>query len=1504
MSGWPSFPSVYEINSWVWLRELSLSEGRAITFGDVPEEELERLATFRFDALWLMGVWERSPAGREIALQNPNLRQGYRRALLDFAENDVVGSPYAVYGYVVDEALGGNAGLASLRRQLHERGMRLILDFVPNHLARDHPWLSEHPERFVRGSDTSLRDEAGNYFACAGGSFAHGRDPHWAAWTDTAQLDYRLENTREAMAATLLSVADQCDGVRCDMAMLVTRGIFLRTWGGDFTPNDGEFWPKAIADLREKHPDFLMLAEAYWNTEFDLQQQGFDYTYDKVLYDHLCAQDVDAVKVHLRADMGFQRRLARFIENHDEERSLHVFGSQRTRAVATLALGLPGLRLFHEGQLDGYLGTLPVQLGRRLREDGEDSIKGFYGRLLLALREPVFHQGRWLLLDSRPASNGNESHRNFVAYQWALGGEWRLVVVNLAAAPSQCFLQLRELDEKCSQWLLEDLLGDAQYARDLRGRGLFLDLPAHGYHLFRVREEESPSPGLKLRTVLRGHHAAIYGVAWSPDGHKLASAGAERKLRVWDVDSSQPIAEWGEHSAAVDSIAWSPDGRLIASGSDDHTVSLWDVENQVQRVFGKGAHDNNVLAVAWSPDSRALASGGIDRLIKVWDPETGVVRRTLRGQEDAINCLAWAPDGKTLASGSGDRTVRLWDMETGSHRVLEGSDWVSSAAWSPDSAYLASGTGAGNVDIWDAGAGSHVATCEGHTRRVLAVAFSPDGRLLSSKSADGTVKFWEVGSWELVSTMREDGEYLAGLAFQRSGAMLATRHDTENTIRIWEVDSDRMLKAVERHAGLSVRHMTGKIVLLGDHSVGKSGLGYTLVHGEFKEQASTHGQQFWVFPAVSQRRADGTACEAILWDFAGQPDYRLVHALFVDDADLALVLFDASHLHEPLHGVSFWLKQLQIGRKRCPIILVAAQTDRGSCSLTPEELRAFCRRHAIEGPITTSAKEGVGLEELVDRIKSLIPWEEKAATVTTTTFKRIKDYVLGLKEAQADGRTIVTAEELRHRLETTDANWRFTDAEMLTAVGHLENYGYVRRLRTSRGDQRLLLQPELLNNLASSFVLEARRNPKGLGALEERRLLAGGYDFPELTNLHAPERDVLLDSVALLFLEHHVCFREADPLRMEPYLIFPELINLKRPPEEEQATEESVAYTVSGPIENVFASLVVLLGYTHTFTRTAQWQNNARYEVGEGLVCGFRQEAERDGELDFVLCFGPQVGPPVRTLFQGLFESFLARRNLTVMRHEPVHCTKGHLLNRAVARELMQHGDENAFCSKCGEMLRLPKMAEPIQLTREVQAEVESGRRTAEQRTRFEQALFRVRAYVGEHNITPPECFISYAWGVAEHERWVEKRLATDLQKAGIGVVLDRWDNAQIGASVPRFIERIEKSDRVIMVGTPLYRRKYQNQDSSTGYVVAAEVDMIANRLLGTETQKASVLPLLLDGEKAASLPPLLATRVHADFRDESAYFTSVFDLILSLYQLPPNHPAVADLRESLRQRG
>ena len=917
-------------------------------------------------------------------------------------------------------------------------------------------------------------------------------------------------------------------------------------------------------------------------------------------------------------------------------------------------------------------------------------------------------------------------------------------------------------------------------------------------------------------------------------------------------------------------------------------------------------------------------------IIPIWDTENYELMKTMGvGKERNLNVqlsVAWSPDGRMLASSSYD--LCIWDVNSGTLEKTVGGHGLYDAAWSPivRSGLVAAASSKGTVLISDLKQGKARLQLEGHVGDVTRVAFSSDGTILASAGPD--LRLWDCETWKplaVISSLTSTGSFLA---FHPSRHLLATsqrgyrrvKGDADPGVRIWELEWNVLRGQVaSAKTPDAVQHTTAKIVLVGDSGVGKTGIGWRLAHGEFKEHSSTHGQQFWVLNALNTRRADGTQCEAILWDLAGQPDYRLIHALFLDDADLALLLFDPTDGRDPLHGVDFWLSQLnpdllfgtpgsQLQKTDephlCPTILIGARTDRGDARLTAAELDSFCNLRGVAGGyVASSAKEGSGLAELIRRMKELVSWDQKTTTVTTLTFKRIKDYVLSLKENPRRTRVIVNPNELRKQLEKTDARWRFSDAEMMTAVGHLGNYGYVRVLRTSKGESRILLAPELLNNLAASLVLEARRNPKGLGSLEEGRLLGREYPLHELEKLSKGEQEILLDSAALLFLKHNVCFRETDPLRGLSYLVFPELINLKKPiVPDEQRLEDDTSYTVSGAVQNVYASLVVLLGYTQTFTRTDQWRSQARYEVGDGLICGFRQESDHDAELDLVLYFGKNVGEPVRLLFKGLFESFLARRNLKVFRYEPVRCPNGHGLNRGVLQDQSRSGKDFAYCPTCGERVVLPRTDEQIHLTQAERGEVDEQQWFATHRSRFEQAAFQLASYAQSRQRSRSSCFISYAWGDKNQERWVERSLATDLRKAGIDVILDRWENARVGASVARFVERIEKCVRVVVVGTPLYREKYENKEANKGYVVAAEVDMISNRLLGTETQKESVLPLLLAGEKETSLPPLLHSRVFADFRNERDYFVSTFDLILSLYGIPSDDRFASDLRDSLQE--
>ena len=487
----PPYPTLYEINTWVWLSELSKKAGRQIDLGSVPSTEWDAIAALGFDAVWLMGVWERSPAGIAIANQNPGLREDFLRALPDFRLEDNVGSPYCIRCYKVDPHLGGDEALAHTRQELANRGLSLILDFVPNHVAPDHPWVREHPEYFVQGTAEQASNDPASYININGTVFACGKDPFFPAWPDVLQLNAFQPALRMGVLETVSKVARQCDGVRCDMAMLVINSIFERTWGNRVgTRPDTEYWVELISTIKNKSPQFLFIAEAYWDLESELQQQGFDYCYDKRLYDRLEHDSAESVRLHLCADPAYQHRLLRFLENHDEPRAAAVFTPARERAAALATSTLTGARLFHEGQFEGRKIRLPVFLGRRPEEPLDNELQAFYSNLLRAINSPVFRSGEWNLCE-RSGWPDNTSDQNIVAWRWRKDGEKYLVVINFSDFTSQALIKVAFDELRDKQWRMTDVLSSDIYNRDgnqLLSSGLYVDLQPWKYHFLRLEE--------------------------------------------------------------------------------------------------------------------------------------------------------------------------------------------------------------------------------------------------------------------------------------------------------------------------------------------------------------------------------------------------------------------------------------------------------------------------------------------------------------------------------------------------------------------------------------------------------------------------------------------------------------------------------------------------------------------------------------------------------------------------------------------------------------------------------------------------------------------------------------------------------------------------------------------------------------------------------------------------------------------------------------------------------
>lgn len=485
-------PKLYEINTRIWLKRF----GKDAKLSDVPVEYFQKLAEKGINIIWLMGIWKTPVSVIDKCCFSQDLINSYNKTLSDWKKEDVIGSPYSIDTYEINPTLGTLDDLINLRKKLNNLGIKLILDFVSNHFSSDSELITSRPELFLQADQEALTKGPMTFFKVGNDNefiFAHGRDPFFPAWDDTVQLNYFNSQTRKFLTSTLLKIAGLCDGARCDMAMLQMNNTFQNTWGGILNKQnigkpETEFWCDAIETVKKKYPDFIFLAEAYWNLEWDLQKIGFDFTYDKCLADRLAANYIEGVKDHLNADKLFQLKSARFLENHDEQRAVVKFGEQNSLAAAVLMSTIPGMKFYFDGQFEGKKIKLPVQLGREPVEKPSAKVQKFYDKLLRITNNKIFTFGEFQKLEPVSAGEGNYSYQSMFAWEWKLETEKWIIIINYSDSTSQCRLSF-ETPEGRNTITLVDHLSDDKYIRqvdEIQKSGLFVELKNYHSHIFSV----------------------------------------------------------------------------------------------------------------------------------------------------------------------------------------------------------------------------------------------------------------------------------------------------------------------------------------------------------------------------------------------------------------------------------------------------------------------------------------------------------------------------------------------------------------------------------------------------------------------------------------------------------------------------------------------------------------------------------------------------------------------------------------------------------------------------------------------------------------------------------------------------------------------------------------------------------------------------------------------------------------------------------------------------------
>ena len=490
----PKNPTLLQVSARPWLYQLSQERGTTIkSLKQIPDDVFDSIKARGFDFLWVMGVWDVGTYGYQHDRTTQSLVEGFKTLLDDYTDEDAIGSPYAITDYNCNPELcpGGDDDLVWLRKKLNGMGIKLMLDFVPNHSALDSPWMDQSQlEYYIRAPKDTQSPDPAKYYK---NGVAYGNMQWSSPWTDVGQLNYWNPKLREHMTTKLLKVASLADGIRCDMAYIILNEPFSKAWETELNswgwsrPSD-EFWGPAIKTVKAQYPDTIFLAEVYGDYFKNLITEGFDYTYDKELLDKFKSGHLDNIRGWISYMTEWDDHQCRFLENHDDNRAVEAFGGSVTKslAAALATYTLPGMRFFFQDQWYGYKNKLDVHLRRSKKEDKSTEAETLYNKLIPIIQDETFKNGEWTNL----SITGSDAWR-LMAWKWVNNttGEKRLIVVDFSEVKAGGNVVLSDVSGSGSI-KIKELLSDTEYERDadaLRSSGLGVIIDPWSAQIFQYK---------------------------------------------------------------------------------------------------------------------------------------------------------------------------------------------------------------------------------------------------------------------------------------------------------------------------------------------------------------------------------------------------------------------------------------------------------------------------------------------------------------------------------------------------------------------------------------------------------------------------------------------------------------------------------------------------------------------------------------------------------------------------------------------------------------------------------------------------------------------------------------------------------------------------------------------------------------------------------------------------------------------------------------------------------